>query len=126
MMNNEETIFYLSTTYKSELYKLLMFTGIAGFIGGFTDNALQKYFASDPSGSERSLARILLQYIGNGLFCSLATVVLVYIFFDSSIQSMKTIRTIYLYSIPLAIICPSLFTITLKFFSNSIYPRIKD
>jgi H+/Cl- antiporter ClcA len=125
-MNNEETFFYLSTTYKSELYKILMFTGIAGFIGGLLDNSLQKHFANNIIDSERSLSIILLQYIGNGLFCSLATIVLVYTFFDSSIQSMKTIRTIYLYSIPMAIICPSLFTITLRFFSNSIYPQDKD
>lgn len=125
-MNNEENFFYLSTTYKSELYKILIFTGIAGFIGGLLDSILQKYFVNNTNGSDRSLARILLQYIGNSLFYGLATVVLVYTFFDSSIQSMKTIRTIYLYSIPLAIICPSLFTITLKFFTNSIYPQNKD
>jgi hypothetical protein len=124
-MNNAETVFYLSEIYKYELYKILLLTGGAGFLGGVLDNAVQKYFAHNLNDPNRSSSRIALQYIANGLFYSLVTVVLVYIFFNSSIQSMRTIKTIYLVSIPLAIIGPPLFTITLDFFSNSIYPQDK-
>ena len=126
MNNKQEAIFYLSQMYKLEMYKILALTGSAGFLGGILDNAVQKYFAHNTNDQEHGFVKIALPCVANGLLFSLATVFLVYTFFNSSIQSMETIRIIYLFSTPLAIIWPPLFTIILKFFSGSIYPQDKD
>lgn len=122
MINNQEAIVYLSDTYKVELYKTLIFTGTAGFIGGLLNCKVQKYLNNILNNQGSSFLKILIQYLANGFFFSLGTVILVYSFFVSDpIKSMRMVETINKFSIPLAIIFPPMFTTITQIINKTIF-----
>ena len=122
MINNQEAIVYLSDTYKVELYKTLILTGTAGFIGGLLNCKVQKYFNNILNNQGSSFLKILIQYLANGFFFSLGTVILVYSFFVSDpIKSMRMVETINKFSIPLAILFPPMFTTITQIINKTIF-----
>jgi uncharacterized membrane protein YoaK (UPF0700 family) len=89
MIYNEEVIFYLSETYKVELYKSLMLAGCAGFLGGILNCSVQKYFTQTVGDQTTNLKKLAIQYIANGVFYSLGAVIFVYSLFRSDLIESK-------------------------------------
>ena len=128
MVSNEEVIVYLSTTYKAEMYKTLILAGSAGFLGGLLERAVLDYFYFSLSKNvrARSFKNTILMYILGGLIFALIADVIVYsIFISCNIDSVKTIRTINQFCIPLAIIIPSLNTFITRGF-EAIFRQNQD
>jgi hypothetical protein len=126
-MMNEEVIVYLSETYELEMYKTLIFAGSAGFLGGVLNCTVQRYFARITNNQATSFTKLAIQYIANGLLFGLGTVVLVYSFFTSySIESIKMIKTINQFSIPLGILFPPMLTIITEVINKNIFRRNED
>jgi fructose-specific phosphotransferase system IIC component len=110
-MNNEEMAFYLSEAYKIGLYKTLLATGSAGFLGGVINGAVSNYLSRMKNSQTADFKSSLKECFLYGLLFSLIANAIVYSFFISNtVESMETIKTINQFSVPIAVLYPSIQT----------------
>jgi fructose-specific phosphotransferase system IIC component len=123
-MNHEETAFYLSEAYKMGLYKTLFLNGSAGFLGGVINGAVSNYLSRMRSGQTAEFKDSVKGYLLYGLLFGFLASVIVYSFFVSYlIESMTTIKTINQFSIPIAILYPSVQTVASEVINNVLFRR---
>ena len=121
-MSKEEVIIYLSETYKSELYRSLLLSSSAGFLGGIINCAVQRKFAENADNFATNYVRILTDYIFNGLLFGLGSGILTYFSFMSYTNwSFEEIEAINKISITLAILYPVMSTAILNFINKNIF-----
>lgn len=126
MVNNEKAIEYLSNAYYAELHKILILVGSAGFLGGVLNCTVHKYFTRTANKQATNFVKLIIQYIVNGLLFGLGAVTIVYSFFISNpIESIKMVKTINQFSIPVAILFPPMLTAINETINSTIFQKNK-
>jgi len=109
-MNNENlaAISILSEIYKTEVLASIVFTAIAGFLGGVLSCKVDDYFTGIINNQQRSFST-LKKYICNGLLWGLGASIIIFSVFKSYyIPSIKTVENIGISGVIIAIFYPSI------------------